>query len=120
MKLLNGKLLKQVVGASRNGGWEGYYGHSGGGYNVGHITYGGQGGGFVGTNSCEMNLGNLIKNNTCVAGVVSGALSGAAGGLSGAVRGAVIGSIGGMCYSDSKGGNGNGGGSGNYGAQCSW
>ncbi len=89
--------------------------------NYGHITYGGQGGGFVGTNSCGMDLGNLIKNNSCVAGIVAGALSGATS-VPGAIRGAVIGSIGGMCYSDSKGGgnssnNSNGG---NYGAQCSW
>lgn len=85
--------------------------------NYGHTTYGGQGGGFVGANSCGMDLGNLIRNNPCVVGIVTGALSGASS-VPGAIRGAVIGSIGGMCYSDSKGGDNSSGG--NYGAQCSW
>ncbi len=118
MKLLNKKQLALVTGASRNGGWEGYWGRSGGGFNKGHTTYGGQGGGFVGTNSCGIDLGNLIKNNTCASGVISGVLSGAPS-LPVITRGAVIGSIAGMCYSDSNGG-GRSNSGGDYGAQCTW
>ena len=118
MRLLNKKQLTQVTGANKNSSWEGYWGHTGGSFSEGHTTYGGQGGGFVGTNSYGMDLGNLIKNNTCVAGIVTGALSGASS-VPGVIRGAVLGSIAGMCYSDSKAG-GNIGGSKNYGAQCTW
>ena len=74
MKFLNGTELKLVAGASGayDPSWARVQMKKGQ-----HTTYGGQGGGFVGTNSCGMDLGNLIRNNPCVAGIVAGALSGA-------------------------------------------
>ncbi len=81
-----------------------------------HGGYGGQANGFVGTNSCGLDLGSIIRDHPCATGIIAGAISGA-GSLPAMAKGIAGGALTG-CFA---GGNGNGGGSGsNYGGQCTW
>jgi len=113
MEILNKTQCERVSGANANSNYEG------GARNGGHTTYGGQGGGFVGTQSNGLDLGSVISNNPCATGIVAGLITGS-GSLAGTVRNVVAGALTGQCFSAGNG-NGNGGGSGNdYGAQCTW
>lgn len=80
-----------------------------------HGGYGGQANGFVGTNSCGLDLGSIIRDNPCASSIVTGVIAGS-NSWAGVVRGVAAGAI--ACAAS---GNGNGGGSGsNYGGQCTW
>lgn len=57
MEILNKTQCERVSGANANSNYEG------GARNGGHTTYGGQGGGFVGTQSNGLDLGSVISNN---------------------------------------------------------
>ncbi|MDT0175424.1 hypothetical protein Q9R34_05090 [Enterobacter sp. BRE11] len=116
MELLNKAQLVNVAGANGGGKYESF--NNPNNY-TGHISYGGQGGGFVGTNSCGLDLGSVLHDNPCAVGIIAGALSGAPS-VPNAIKNGLTGAVTGQCFSNGNG-NGNGGGSGhNYGAQCTW
>lgn len=115
MELLNTVQLQTVAGANGGGNYESFNNPKN--YS-GHTSYGGQGGGFVGTNSCGLDLGSVIDNNQCVVGIAMGVLAGS-GSWPNAIKSGLAGAVIGGCFS---GGNGNGGGTGsnNIGGQCTW
>lgn len=103
--ILSRAQLNMVAGANANSAYESFNSHT---FNTGHPTYGGQGGGFVGTQSNGLDLLSILRDNSCAVSIVAGALAGAPS-LPNAIKGAVLGAFTGQCFS---GGNGNGGGSG--------
>lgn len=112
MEILDREQLKIISGANANSGYESF--NSSRNYS-GHTNYGGQGAGFVGTHSCGMDLGSIIRDNPCVSSIVTGVISGSTS-WGGVARGIAAGAI--SCAAT---GNGNGGGTGNnYGGQCTW
>ncbi|CAK6493183.1 hypothetical protein PANNVG_01838 [Pantoea sp. Nvir] len=114
MEILNKAQLVKVAGANGGGNYESFNNPSN---YTGHTSYGGQGGGFVGTHSGGLDLGSVIRDNPCAVGIIGGALSGAPS-VPNAIKNGLIGAVTGQCFSN---GNGNGGGSGHdYGAQCTW
>ncbi|MGJ0192321.1 hypothetical protein ACR6A7_08270 [Pantoea sp. RRHST58] len=115
MELLNKSQLVNVAGANGGGNYESF--NNPNNY-TGHTRYGGQGGGFVGTNSAGLDLGSLIDANKCVISIATGIFAGSSNWAS-AIKGGLAGAITGGCFSN---GNGNGGGSGsnNIGGQCTW
>jgi len=114
MEILNKAQLVKVAGANGGGNYESFNNPKN---YTGHTSYGGQAGGFVGTNSCGLDLGSVIRDNPCAVGIIGGALSGAPS-VPNAIKNGLIGAVTGQCFSN---GNGNGGGSGHdYGAQCTW
>lgn len=114
MEMLSQAQCEMVAGANGGGNYESFNNPKN---YTGHTTYGGQGNGFVGTQSNGLDLGSVISNNPCATGIVAGAIAGS-GSWAGIAKGVVAGALTGQCFS---GGNGNGGGSGNnYGGQCTW
>lgn len=113
MEILHDAHLKVVAGAS--GAYDPAYAEASARQSQ-HGGYGGQANGFVGTNSCGLDLSSIIRDNPCATGIIAGAISGA-GSLPGMAKGIAGGALTGCV----AGGNGNGGGSGsNYGGQCTW
>lgn len=95
IKILNNNELNEVSGAGKNGRDDGRVGI---GKNS-STSYGGQGGGFVGTHSNGLSLGNLSRlQNNCFNGIVGGAMAGSLGGPAGAAIGAMGGAVGGGCF----------------------
>ena len=115
MEFLNKAQLVNVAGANGGGNYESFNNPKN---YTGHTSYGGQGGGFVGTNSAGLDLGSVIDENKCVVGIATGILAGSSNWAS-AIKGGLAGATTGGCFSN---GNGNGGGSGsnNIGGQCTW
>jgi len=112
MELLNKAQLVNVTGANGGSNYESFNNPKN---YTGHTSYGGQGGGFVGTNSCGLDLGSIIRDNPCASSLVTGIISGSTS-WGGVARGVAAGAI--ACAAT---GNGNGGGVGNnYGGQCTW
>lgn len=60
MEILNEEQLKMVAGGNGGGNYESF--NNPRNY-TGHTSYGGQGGGFVGTNSNGLDLGSIIRDN---------------------------------------------------------
>ena len=86
--------LKEVSGAGANGRDDGKVG-------VGKnssTSCGGQGGGFVGTPSRGMSLGELARRNPCAVGVITGIAGGSWKGGGGVAKGAISGALGGGCF----------------------
>lgn len=95
IKVLTKHEIIIVCGAGANGRDDGRVGM---GKNS-STSYGGQGGGFVGTSSNGLGLSDLSRlQNNCFNGIVGGAMGGALAGLAGAAIGAIGGSIGGGCF----------------------
>lgn len=112
MEVLNNAQWVMIAGAS--GAYDPAYAGAGSRQSQ-HGGYGGQGNGFVGTQSNCLDLQSIIRNNPCASSLFTGIVAGSTS-WGGVVRGVVAGSI--ACAAT---GNGNGGGTGNnYGGQCTW
>jgi len=115
MEILNKASVYRVSGANGGGNYESF--NNPRNY-TGHTSYGGQGSGFVGTNSAGLDLGTILDSNRCIVGIASGMFGGSSS-WANAIKGGIAGAVAGGCFS---GGNGNGGGVGSnsIGGQCTW